>query len=55
VTNPLKNDYKNANSLAHDGVHLVMLHICKGEEVGEVLEKLELQKRSDGSWIGILY
>jgi hypothetical protein len=30
-------------------------HICKGEEVGEVLEKLELKKRSDGTWFGILY
>jgi hypothetical protein len=26
-------------------------HICKGEEVGEVLEELELKKRRDDSWI----
>jgi hypothetical protein len=30
-------------------------HICKGEEVGEVLEELELKKRRDGSWIEKLY
>jgi hypothetical protein len=30
-------------------------HICKGEEVGKVLEELELKKRRDDSWIGILY
>jgi hypothetical protein len=30
-------------------------HICKGKEVAEVLEQLELKKRRDGSWIRILY
>jgi hypothetical protein len=30
-------------------------HICKGEEVGEVLKELEFKKRRDGSWIGKLY
>jgi hypothetical protein len=30
-------------------------HNYKGEEVGEVLKKFELKKRSDGSWFGILY
>jgi hypothetical protein len=30
-------------------------YICKGEEVGVVLEEIELKKRRDGSWIGKLY
>jgi hypothetical protein len=46
--NPLKNGCENANTLVHGGVHWWCWHICKGE-VGEVLEKLELKKRSDGS------
>jgi hypothetical protein len=29
-------------------------HFCKGE-VREVLEEIELKKRRDGSWIGILF
>jgi hypothetical protein len=29
-------------------------HICEGEEVGEVLEELELKKRRDGFWFRIL-
>jgi hypothetical protein len=34
----LKNDCENANTFAHDGETLGVLHICKGGEKGEKKE-----------------
>jgi hypothetical protein len=38
VTNPLKNNCENANTLANVGIHLV-LALCKGEELEVEKEK----------------
>jgi hypothetical protein len=46
VTNPLKNDCENANTLAHVGIHLVVLALCKGEELEVEKEK----RRGTGPW-----
>jgi hypothetical protein len=54
--NPLKKCLKNANTLAHGGVHLVVLaHLQRRRSWRSFWRRLELKRRGDGPWIGILY
>ena len=57
VTNPLKNGWENANTLAHDGVHLVVLvHLQRRRSwksfVGEKVNRTLMARATGPRWDG---